>query len=161
MILPQLFWAQRAELKKLTKDSGFQQLSVLFKRQVEIQTNLLALEESKKRILIAGDIDELEKIIKQQSPFILSCANIEKQRIDLVAGMGFAEIPFNQLVEQFPHEEKLEKAYEDLVGVLVRLKKVNNINKEILHTRISSIKKYMSILGAQEYNLTYDKDGHF
>lgn len=142
-------------------DSGIAKLSDLVTCQLEIQTKLLALEEGKKKVLIEGNINELDEIIKQQSPLILSCANIENERKEMIEQMGLAEMPFNQLVEQYVSDEGLKTAYADLVSVLQRLKKVNNINKEILQTRITSIKKYMSVLGVQESTITYDKEGHF
>lgn len=147
----------------MMKDKEFAELSVLLLKQLEIQKKMLVLEERKKIVLVEGDINELDEILKQQTPLIFSCTSLEKQRKQLMTKMDLGEVPFREIMEQHApnYDDTLLNKFEDLVKVLCQLKKVNDLNNKILQSRSLRNKQFLSILGMQEASLTYDENGHF
>lgn len=144
-------------------DHDTQELLHILRKQVEVQKNLLALEESKKNALIEGDTDGLAEIIKQQAPLVLLCSGLEEKREQIIASSGLPKMPFSQMIEQLPaaYDEDFRHTLADLVATLQQLKKTNSLNERILHSRLSRIKQCLSVLGAQDYDLTYDQEGRF
>jgi flagellar biosynthesis/type III secretory pathway chaperone len=143
-------------------DSDFEKLSLLLGRLVEFQKKLLELQEQKTKILVQGNIKELDNILIQEQPLILNCSSLEKQRMKLLDVMGFSRLTLEKIIQVYDPEDEhgLAISFDELKDVLVKLKKQNGINNKILHSRLSAIHQCMSFIGLKENAFTYKEDGY-
>ena len=132
-------------------------------KQLEIQKQLLSLEESKKDVLVEGDVEKLDELLQKQTSLVLSSTNLENKREELISQMGLADKPYREIMEQYApkDDEAINNSFEEMVEVLHQLKRANGLNNKIIQSRIASIKQYQSLFGVQEGNLTYNNEGSF
>jgi len=143
------------------KENDLQKLALLLNKQLDVQIKFLELEKNKTKVLVEGDINKLDDILRQEQPLILTSASLEKQREELLAETGNLDLTLRQIVEKYDSGNKylLRNQFEDLADILQQLKKTNSMNTKILHSRLSVIGQCLSLLGLKQDNLTYNKDG--
>lgn len=143
------------------KENDLQKLALLLNKQSDVQSKLLELEKNKTKVLVEGNIDRLDDLLRQEQPLVLTSVSLEKQREELLAKTGNLDLTLRQIVEKYDPENKylLRNKFEDLADILQQLKKINNMNTKILNSRLSVIGQCLSLLGLRQDNLTYNKDG--
>jgi len=144
-------------------DKDLQKLATLLAKQLDVQNKFLDLEKRKTKVLVDGNIEKLDEILRQEQPLILTSGSLEKQREALLAEAGLLDMTLRQIMENYDPENKylLKSKFDNLVDVLSQLKKVNNMNAKILNSRLSVIGQCLSLIGLRQENLTYNKDGLF
>jgi hypothetical protein len=88
------------------------QLVSLLNKQIEVINNLLDLENTKTNILLKGTIEDLDKILISEQPFIMSSSNIEKQRIVYQKDIGCENYTLKELIiNRFSDDPDLLKIF--------------------------------------------------
>lgn len=143
------------------KENDLQKLALLLNKQLDIQNRFLELEKDKTKVLVEGDMGKLDDLLREEQPLVLTSVSLEKQREELLAETGSAGLTLRQIVEKYDPQNKylLRKQFEELADVLQQLKKINNMNTKILHSRLSVIGQCLSLLGLRQDNPTYNKEG--
>ncbi len=147
----------------MNNDNEFRELALLLSKQLEVQKKQLTLETGKTQILVSGELEKLDEVLKQQASLVLSCDGLESRRKQLLAEMELDGLTMRQVLTQSAPQQQnnLENIISELSQVLLQLKKVNARNKKILHCRLSCINQCLSFIGLKDNPLTYDQDGHF
>lgn len=143
--------------------NGLEELSGLLKKQLEAQKRLLELEKNKTDVLVHGDIEGLDMILKREQALVMSSAALEKKREALQKKNATSGMTLKEIVLTCADMDSfgLQNIFEDMSHVLTELKKTARVNTGILNSRLVSINKFVSLLGMQKTSLTYKKDGHF
>ena len=144
-------------------ENGFNKLSLLITDQLNLQNELLILEEIKKQVLISGDIEKLEDILKKEQTFLLKGETDKNKYQNLLKDLGLYGLSLQQIVTEYDPQNiyQLKSKFDSLEIVVSKLKKINNINNKIVKSRLTVIEQCLSYIGLKENALTYDKEGHY
>ncbi len=144
-------------------DNDLNRLSHLLSKQLDLQNDLLILEESKTKVLIDGDIPQLEEIMRQEQSFFLKCDDQLNKYQTFLNEIGLCGVTLRRIVAKYDAQNsfQLSAKLDNLEDILSCLKKTNNVNNKILQSRLSVIVKCLSMIGLKGDTVTYNKDGHF
>lgn len=133
------------------------QLTNLLRSQVELHERLLTLENAKTKVLIKGDIGILDQLMKEEQPLMMECSNLEFHRQNLQETMGLGGKTLREIAEEQDAIERLsiQLIFDELSGLLEKLKKVNQLNMTILSSRLQTIQFMNTAMGFDESCLTY------
>lgn len=109
--------------------------------------DLAELAKSKKDIIVAGKIAELDKIVKLEQNMIFNIGQLERKREDAISrlckalDMNSAQITISELARVLKPELKnsLEDIREKLQKVLSELKAANDVNGQLLEQSLEYI----------------------
>ena len=135
-------------------------LADLLDKLLVIQQKLLDLENIKTGVLLKGDADELDAIVKLEQPLIMSCENIEKQRDCLQEKMGLKGVALKQIISDHQGFEgnRLQIQYDLLSEITDEIKTINNTNKQILNSQLNIVNHILHASGiTQDEVITYKK----
>lgn len=120
---------------------------------------MLVLELEKTEALIKGDVEEIDRILLQQQPQIMSVNNLEKQRLALQNRLGqdYTSVP-KMIKEHFSDNEELKIKQETLTNSIKELKKATAKNQAILESKSSLIDNILEGFGVKEKSgVTYER----
>ena len=143
--------------------AGLEELAILLDKQLVWQKKLLALEQSKTKVLVQGDIAKLDELLIQAQAVLLGSAGLENQRRLLQYKMGFAHYSIKQIAAEYDAQGRymLKEKSQHLADILRQLQQTNNKNKKILQSRLSVLGQCLSLVGLRENACTYNAEGHF
>lgn len=125
--------------------------------QCGVHRKLLALEEEKTRVLLAGDAEKLLPLLNDQQALLMQSRELEKQRNAICLGTDYKTL--RELVESSGEcENLLGTVFEELTAVVVALKKKCALNKKLLETRLGTIRYLLSQSGNDSDANTYTKN---
>ncbi len=125
----------------------------------ENHRRLLSLSKRKTEVLLRGDVDALGEVMNTEMPLLMELGNLESRWEDIRRRTG-AQADFQNCdgaaragLEDF----SLHHLTDSLSRMARELQKINNVNKAILETRLSTIRYMGSMLGVDQGALTYQK----
>lgn len=117
---------------------------------------LLELSGRKTPIIVAGDLDNLQKITDEEQEWVGRIANLEKKRVEVTADIAnvlnkdVTTMKLRDLVEILsarPAEQKqLSDACEGLKDVVYRVRAVNEQNQELIQHSLELVEFDMNLL---------------
>jgi len=137
--------------------SDFAGLKEVLSDQCDVHRKLLALEEKKTKVLLAGDAQELLPLLNDQQALIMHIRELEKQRNAICCSMEYPTL--RKLVESGEEcKAVLGTVFEDLSTVVLMLKKKTALNKKLLETRLHTIRFLLGQSGQETGSSTYTKN---
>lgn len=131
------------------------------KRLCVLHEHLLTLSEEKTEALKAGKTKELSNILTKEQKYIQAITQTEDDRIKTTSAfLGYSE---NNTISACiaktsgSEKEQLEQLYESLSQVLGRLKKVNEMNRQLTRDALQFISISYDMLVPKENNFNYSK----
>lgn len=119
-------------------------LKDLYKSQVE----MVELAKYKKQILIDGEIDELSKIIQQESSWIKRVGKLEEERIKIleqfvkernIANSNITIKELTNIIQSPTEKAELTAMNEKLLVIIDELQQLNDINTQLIKQSLDYI----------------------
>lgn len=130
-----------------------QMISVL-ERLYKSHEDLLALGERKTEVLKAGDMKELDVLLKEEDLQVKKLQNIEKERLLKFANVTLEDV-LGGAVE--PEKEKLLYLQERLISIYEALKDRNQLNQQLLEQSLQYVNMSLSLIQPQNEPDLYSK----
>ncbi|NBI27731.1 flagellar protein FlgN [Chengkuizengella marina] len=132
----------------------------------QLHFNLIELGKQKKQIIIDNNIEELSKIMNQESTLLKQITEVDAKRIKVVENIlkqkGMQPTPNLTITEltRFiidPEEQKALKAAQNkLLSTMDEMKQVNKLNQQLIEQSLSYINVTLeTVLGTADENVTY------
>jgi len=128
---------------------------------------LLQLGREKKVVLIKGNVNQLNTIMQEENKLVKRVQVLEEERIDLVRklyqakGIIMEETTLSKVIEIVSSQEekdKLRLLQEKLFKLLSELKKVNDLNQQLIEQSLEYIQHSItSYTQGQGQNNTYGR----
>jgi flagellar biosynthesis/type III secretory pathway chaperone len=133
-----------------------------------IHLELLSLGENKKQVIIDNNVDELNKIVSRESKLMKQIVESEQKRMNAIHdylqqqghSSSSAALSISELIKLvFKADEKkaLIDAQSALLETLVKLKKMNDINQQLIGQSLQYINFSLDIIAPSENEATYHK----
>jgi flagellar biosynthesis/type III secretory pathway chaperone len=124
-----------------------QPLLKVLKKQLEVCLKFLTIQKQKTDALIAGDIRQIDMLVRDEQSYIMKIESLEKQRDALLeqeklSGLKVSDIITNHIEED---KEHFTDVSDKLLYVLLDLRKVNDLNQKLLRQRLSVIEHIVKI----------------
>lgn len=131
-------------------------------KQNNILDQMAVLGEQKQRIIIAGQIKELDSLIQEEAGLVAQLEKLENQRYKLQQKLDLPGSAAKELVEwveqEYPQiKEELEENVNRLSYNLARLKAINNHNNELIEQSLYYIESIQAILNGDVAGTYSDK----
>ncbi|WP_337103583.1 flagellar protein FlgN [Paenibacillus sp. YIM B09110] len=120
----------------------------LLQQQHELYERLLELEQSKKPLIIANDVVQLNVITQKEKLLATTAEELEKKRVFETAryykdmGFRFRSGVMTELIKSVSNadeKQELMKLQQELGGLLQELKLVNDLNQQLIHQSLTFI----------------------
>lgn len=121
-----------------------------------IYRQLIPVEEDKTRAIIANDLDSLQDIAVREHDLVDQTSALEGKReqiakdIATVLGRNPATITLEQIVEALKNQpkdqKKLQEVHDRLKKTVMRLKEINDQNKDLLQEAIQMVEFNMNVI---------------
>ena len=122
----------------------------------KIYRELIPVEEDKTRAIIANDLDSIQDIAVREHDLVDQTSALEGKReqiakdIATVLGKNPATITLEQIVEvlknQPKDQKKLQEVHDRLKKTVMRLKEINDQNKDLLQEAIQMVEFNMNVI---------------
>jgi len=149
--------------------SSLADLCALLKEQKEVLTNMLTLSKQERQIIIAGESDKLEPIIRLELKELNKLGAIEKRRLELqqnvAAELGLTddEITVTNIASvSEPNEQKIIQALQkQLMAIIDEHTAINKENRELIKSHIDYSETMLELMVGSEdpLNNMYGGDG--
>ena len=127
----------------------------ILSEQTERHKELLGLSLEEKDAIVKNDIDNLQKLVSLKNIVISQNNKLEKKRLSLMADI--TEVlalkdkdidikALSDLLEGKPEQAELVEAGRKLREVVVELKQVNDLNKELLENALDFVEYSLNAL---------------
>ena len=118
-----------------------------FAHQVQCYRDLLQLARRKKDILVAGKVQELDKLLGVEQALLLRARQLEEERLSLLEGVGAelnmdpGELTREHLFSRFTAAEKeeAERQEQELREILKQLQEENQLNQQLIQQALDFI----------------------
>ena len=134
-------------------------ISVLDGENTEYE-KLVTLSESKTSAIVAGDIENLGKIMEEEQEIVGRIQGMEKKRDKLLADIAnvvnrdvetLKLIDLIQMLESMPdQQQKLQGVQKHLRETIDRLKEVNDVNQQLLSERLDMVEFNLNMIRAMK-----------
>ncbi len=129
--------------------SLMEELITTLEKENEIYTNLIPVQEKKKKTIIVNDLKTLQEITKEEQEVIQQIGDLERKRQEVLTNIGLVlnrdpntlDLPaLIKLLEKQPEEKKrLSVVYDSLKKTVHRLVDINNLNKSLIEESLEMI----------------------
>jgi hypothetical protein len=129
-----------------------QPLLTVLTKQLEVCRKYLEIQKEMTDALVAGNIRQIDMIVRDEQSFIMKINSLEKQKDVLLEqeqlnGLKISDIISNHLEEE--DKESFTQVSNTLITVLIDLRKVNTLNQRLLKERLSVI-EHIAIIGEND-----------
>jgi hypothetical protein len=126
---------------------------------ISIQNQLINFAEKKTTVLIERKVDELNKLVQEETKIVKQLTDLDNERERLVESLlqKHPSLSFSQFVEQLPGDStrsKLQSQLETLQQLMVELQAKNKINERLLTDSMSFVQHMIE-------QVTKSKQQHF
>jgi hypothetical protein len=126
---------------------------------ISIQNQLINFAEKKTTVLIERKVDELNKLVQEETKIVKQLTDLDNERERLVESLlqKHPLFSFSQFVEQLPGDStrsKLQSQLETLQQLMVELQAKNKINERLLTDSMSFVQHMIE-------QVTKSKQQHF
>ena len=127
----------------------------ILNEQTERHTELLGLSVEEKDAIVQNDIETLQKLVNLKNIVISQNNKLEKKRLSLMAditevlALKDKDIDIKalaDLLEGKPEQAELVEAGRKLRDVVIELKEVNDLNKELLENALGFVEYSLNAL---------------
>ena len=127
----------------------------ILNEQTERHSELLGLSIEEKDAIVQNDIETLHKLVNLKNIVISQNNKLEKKRLSLmtditeVLALKDKEIDIKALADMLegkPEQVELVEAGQKLRDVVIRLKEVNDLNKELLENALGFVEYSLNAL---------------
>ncbi|MFN2744450.1 MULTISPECIES: flagellar protein FlgN [Bacillus] len=126
-----------------------------------LHEHLLTLSEQKTEALKTNEIKELSEIVTKQQKYVQAIEQTEQSRIEATKGcLGSTDATISACISAAEGDEKrtLEQLFAKLSKLLIRLKDVNDLNKQLTFQSLQFISLTFDLLMPKEGGSNYGKD---
>jgi len=144
-------------------------LCTLLQEQKEVLGNMLALAKEERQIIISGESDKLENVIRLELKELNKLGAIEKKRLalhEVIAtelGLQDEEITVSKIAEKAQPEERdaIGKLQTELMPIIEEHAAVNMENRELIKAHIEYSETMLELMTESEdpLNNMYGGDG--
>ncbi len=148
-------------------DKLLKELCENLEEQLATYKLLVKYEQEKQEVLVNGEINQLEELVKKEQKVVFKNGELEKTRQEHIsqlaeqAGVPQDDLTISRVIElaEGDMKDRLSNVYEELEYVLVELKDLNLKNNSLIEQSLSYINYSLDILvGASKDDPgTYDK----
>jgi flagellar biosynthesis/type III secretory pathway chaperone len=134
---------------------------------------LVILADSKTPVIVAGDIDGLEKIMEDEQAIVGTIQKMEKQRNSILADIAnvvnrdvktLKLIDLINMLEKIPDQQKMLKDVQvNLRGTIDSLKAINDKNQALLNDKLEMVDFNLNMIRAMRsapQTANYTKDAY-
>lgn len=132
-----------------------------------IHLDLMSLGEQKKQVIIANNVDELTKIVNKESKLMKQIMQCEERRIEAIGRFleeqgnppnpGLTVSELITFVYKASEKQALVAAHDALIETLVKLKRVNDLNQQLIGQSLQHINFTLDMIAPSEDQSTYQK----
>ena len=145
-------------------DALLEGLEDILAEEIELYRRLVELSRHKTDVLVAGDVEALDKIVREEQGLILHGSSLEKDLnkcIQELAGkMEFSGCStLSQLLQKVTgeHQQRLASIGEELGSLLKEQKEVNGLNGWLIQSNLDYVNHVLSRI--QGSNSIYSMEG--
>ncbi|WP_017378993.1 flagellar protein FlgN [Paenisporosarcina sp. TG-14] len=114
---------------------------------INLQKQLIVFAERKKLVLIERKVDDLNRLVKEESILVKQLSQLENERAQRVESLlqEYPTLSFSQFVEQIPDNltrTNVQLQVKTLQLLIGELQEKNNVNKTLLEDSMSFV-QYM------------------
>jgi flagellar biosynthesis/type III secretory pathway chaperone len=114
---------------------------------INLQKQLIVFAERKKLVLIERKVDDLNRLVKEESLIVKQLSQLENERVQRVESLMQEHTPlsFSQFVEQIPDDltrTNIQLQVKTLQQLIGELQEKNNVNETLLEDSMSFV-QYM------------------
>ncbi len=136
------------------------EMADILDKELHVQKKLLEVSNELTDVVIDGEIEELDDILKVQQTMIMTLGKLEEDRIEVAGRLGDEELKITDLIDKAEGElaVRLQKLFEDFTHVIDEQKRVNDINRKLLKTNLEYIEFTLgNLTGNSSINLFDEK----
>ncbi len=147
------------------------------KKECDVYEKLLLLSRQKTPVIIAGDLDKLNKITDEEQEHAGTLQNLENKRIEVTTDMAnvlnkdVASLKLKNLIEDLEKSSggksrdarELAEIHDRLRGLVYGLKQVNEQNQELLKSSLEVVQFEMQMIQSMKTapeTANYSKGAH-
>lgn len=144
-----------------------ERMESLLDRQLELYQSLVEMSHRKQQVLVRGDLQELESIIKAEQALLWQAGKLEESRLALQgelaasAGLKPEELDLSKLAELAgePFASRYKSLQGCMVAIMDQLGAINRLNMELIEQSLSYINFSLELLSGAEAGETYTPAG--
>lgn len=117
--------------------------------QIETCNEYLNLLIAKKDIIVIGDIQRLDEIVKQEQPIIMKMESMDNKRQTILKKIKLENLSMSEIINNYieiQYKKDFEDAYEKLNETINSVKKAIFINQRLLKQRLSVVDTVLKTL---------------
>ena len=158
--------AAKAEAAALRRAIGM--LEAILVRQTGLHREMLARAEEKRRSIVGGNLEELERTVAAEKKLVADVENEERKRLAVMplvrSGLGIdaGTEKLGDVISRFPEPERgrLGLVREELKGVLEEFQIKNRHNAELLRTSLAHVESFLrAVADSVRDGAGYRRDG--
>lgn len=117
----------------------------------ELLEDLMLREKDKREALLDNDPIKIETVLQQQQAAMMKLKNFEQRRMDMQAGLGFADMSAEEMLKALEHE-----GFEELSGLRSMFKNLRETAEQIKELNKFSIEfakknlKFIELMSQQD-----------
>lgn len=133
------------------------QLLATMEEQVKFMTDLTALSQKKSAILVDGNLDELDILLRGEQALIWQMGKLEERRfrlqVEIAAELGLhpSQLTLDRLVQSVPPEyaARCQDVAERYGASATTLTQANQLNTELVQQAMAYVDFSLQLLGAR------------
>lgn len=134
---------------------------------IGIHRELLALAGEKKQAIIDNRVDDVSRIVNQESRLVRKIEEAEKEWKDLARHFAEAQglrkkgaLTLGEMIRHIHHADEklaLKQAQQELVTVISELKKANELNQDLIRQSLAFINYSLDLMTGSDDYAIYDR----
>ncbi|GAB6100035.1 hypothetical protein JCM16358_19140 [Halanaerocella petrolearia] len=133
-----------------------EKLADVLEAEYKLYQKVYDLAEKKQEVVINEDIDQLEEIVKEEAEYLEMIQKLENNREQLVGSENISQLITES---KEPISSRLSQLQENLLEITTKLQDLNQLNSKLITDALQLNNINLSILGANQQNSTYSKQG--
>lgn len=136
---------------------NYVKLQDLLDEYIDHYQELQGFETTKLQMIMADNIDALNKSLSQEQVYIMKTTALEKRRIELLSAED-AKKTLREIIEEMPKgidKKRITERYELLSKLIFSVKKISDNTGEVVRARMNDIEEFRHEIK----NNTYNKEG--
>jgi len=151
-----LFWAYHKGEHAMESERLAQLLAVM-EEQVKVMSDLTALSKKKSQLLVGGNLDQLDILLRGEQALIWQMGKLEEKRftlqVDLAAQLAIhpSQLTLEQLVAAAPTDygDRCQAVAERYGAAATDLTHANQLNTELVQQAMAYVDFSLQLLGAR------------
>ncbi|VXC16206.1 FlgN protein [Bacillus sp. 349Y] len=141
-----------------------EQLTLILDKIITLQKSLLHVSNRKMEALKENDIDEINRLLKEELSHIRAMESLNIRREELQQEISSTyQMPvttFSELlgIESLPGKEELREKHAELTACTLRLKNQNELNQDLLNQSLQFVNLSLDLVMGQQETGNYSQD---